>query len=173
MACNKWEETGLLYCSYELSEQDAKKYEAHLTECPECNAVYAQYTGDKKSFFTCDILGEYPSKLVDEEIIRVCTAKKQYTSVGFFSGVVRKTVYSVSFFILGFAVVGYFMMNVEDAKNQKSQYTLQPSSIPASQVLAQQDSNAAVKDSVKDSAVYFSRNRGNLQANGVYPVDLK
>jgi len=172
MACNKWEETGLLYCSSELSEQDVKLYEAHLGECPECKDEFTQYKTERSLYFTSAILEECPSEKVDNEIKRVCAAKKQYTGIGFFPGFLKKSIFSVSFFILGFAVVGYFIFNIQNANNQN---VAVKQSKPAVEVktLAQKDSAASLKDSLKDSAVYFSKNRGNLQVNGVFPVDLK
>lgn len=172
MACSKWEEIGLLYCSRELSEQEAKLYEVHLENCSECSLEFDQYQNDKKTFFTPEILGEITSKEIDEEIIRVCTAKKQYTSIGIFPALVKKTIFSVSFFLLGFAVVGYFVFNIENAKNQKQILASDSSSI-ATPALAERESNLVSKDSIKDSAVYFSRTRGNLDTRGVFPVDLK
>ncbi|NLD94279.1 MAG: hypothetical protein GX639_16605 [Fibrobacter sp.] len=171
MACNKWEETGLLYCSSELSEQDATLYEEHLGQCAECKSEFDLYLSEKSSFFTTDILSETPSEKVDTELKRLFTAKKQYTSTGVFSGFVRKTVYSVSFFLLGLAVVGYFTFNIQTAKNQDFAQKAQP--VSEVKTLAQIDSASAMKDSLIDSAVYFSKNRGNLETNGVYPVDLK
>jgi len=174
MACNKWEEIGLLYCSRELNTEDDKLFEHHLEECSECKCEYEQYTNEKKTVFTLSILGETPPKHIDDEIVRVCsTAKKQYTGVGFFSGFVKKTVYSMSFFLLGFVVVGYFIFNAQNANVKSTQYSMQPLNNASAQVLAKQESATLEKDSIKDSAVYFSRNRGNLQTNGVYPVDLK
>lgn len=172
MACSKWEEIGLLYCSRELDEQEAKLYDVHLANCSECKLEFDQYQNDKLTFFTPEILGEITSKEVDEEIIRVCTAKKQYTSIGIFPALFKKSVYSVSFFLLGFAVVGYFFYNIENANNQKKNLALDPSSVSTT-VLAEQKSTTSFKDSIKDSAVYFSRARGNLEARGVFPVDLK
>ena len=172
MECSKWEEIGLLYCSRELNEQDAKQYEVHLENCSECSLELDQYQNDKKTFFTPEILGEITSKEIDEEIIRVCTAKKQYTSIGVFPALVKKSIFSVSFFLLGFAVVGYFVFNIENAKNQTNISASDPSSI-ITPVLAERESDLAIKDSIKDSAVYFSRTRGNLDAKGVFPVDLK
>jgi hypothetical protein len=173
MACSKWEEIGLLYCSRELDEQEAKLYDVHLANCSECNLEFTQYQNDKKSFFTPEILGEITSKEVDEEIIRVCTAKKQYTSIGIFPALIKKSIYSVSFFLLGFTVVGYFVYNVENANNQKKNLALDNPSSITTPVLAEQESTSSFKDSIKDSAVYFSRTRGNLETRGVFPVDLK
>lgn len=172
MACSKWEEIGLLYCSRELDEQEAKQYDVHLANCSECNLELVQYQSDQKSFFTPEILGEITSKEVDEEIIRVCTAKKQYTSIGIFPALIKKSIFSVSFLLLGFAVVGYFFYNIENANNQKKNLALDPPSSPTT-VLAEQESTLSFKDSIKDSAVYFSRTRGNLETRGVFPVDLK
>jgi hypothetical protein len=172
MACSKWEEIGLLYCSRELDEQEAKLYDVHLANCSECKLEFDQYQYDQKSFFTPEILGEITSKEVDEEIIRVCTAKKQYTSIGIFPALIKKSIYSVSFFLLGFAVVGYFFYNIENANNQKKNFALDRSSINTT-ALAEKESTASFKDSIKDSAVYFSRTRGNLETRGVFPVDLK
>ncbi len=172
MACSKWEEIGLLYCSCELDKQEVTQYEAHLKDCSECNSEFHQYQKEKSSLFTSEILGENTSREIDDEIIRVCTAKKQYTSIGTFPSIVKKSVFSASFFLLGFVVVGYFTFNIKNANIQKQRFA---SEAPAfnSPALAQKESTATKLDSIQDSAVYFSRTRGNLGTNGVYPVDLK
>jgi hypothetical protein len=176
MACDKWEEIGLLYCSNELDQQDAKLYDTHLNACTECKSEFDEYQKER-SFFTSEFLGETPSKKVDDEIFRVCTAKKQFTSIGIFPSLLKKSSFSVSFFLLGFIVVGYFVFNMENANRQKHNLALDPLKHD-SLVLAQQENTSSTsktisKDSIKDSAVYFSRTRGNLNTNGVYPVDLK
>jgi len=171
MACNKWEEAGLLYCSSELSEQDTKSYEEHLGQCSECKGEFDAYMFEKSSFFTTDILSETTSEKVDTELKRLFAVKKQYTSTGIFSGFFKKTVYSMSFFLIGLAVVGYFVFNIQTANNQSVAQKEQP--VSDITTLAQKDSVSALKDSLNDSAVFFSKNRGNLETNGVYPVDLK
>lgn len=174
MDCNKWEDAGLLYCSDELGEIDKKAFEQHLNECPVCNEEFKCYTKEKEAYYTASILGESPRDEIDAEIIRVCSAKKQYTRVNLFSGLVKKTVYSMSFFLLGFAVVGYFIYNAETANTNSALYSMQPSKNAAdASVLAKEIPATSEKDSTKDSAVYFSKNRGNLETNGVFPVDLK
>ncbi len=171
MACSKWEEIGLLYCSRELEEQEAAQFKFHLENCSECKSEFDQYQKEKESFFTSDILGEITSKEIDKEILRVCNAKKQYTSIGIFPSLIKKSLFSVSFFLLGFVVVGYFVFNIDNANNQKNNFALEPSNT-SSPVLAQETTKVQ-KDSIKDSAIYYSKTRGNLGTKGVYPVDLK
>lgn len=173
MACSKWEELGLLYCSRELNEQDTKLFEEHMTECVECRTENDDYQREKSLFYTTEILGEEPSAKVDAEIKRVCTAKKQYTNVHLFSTVMKKSGVSISLFLLGFLVIGYFAFNIENARNQKQ--NMANSNPPAISAPKESTSVASTSDSMannaKDSASYYSR--GNLDTKGVYPVDLK
>lgn len=183
MGCNKWEEVGLLFSSGELEEPRAKEYEAHLRECEECKIELETYQKEKNDLFTIDMLGEEPSRKVSDEILRVCSsARKQVTHVGFFPLFFKKTLYSVTFFVMGFVVVGYFAINMENAERKKHAVSLegkiadsstfvQPATANVNSIAQKTDS--AKSDSLVDSALYYSKTRGNLNTKGVYTVDLK
>jgi hypothetical protein len=177
MACDKWEEIGLLYCSSELDQQDAKSFETHLYSCTECKTEFDEYQKERTTFFTSEILGETTSRKIDDEILRVCTAQKQFTSIGIFPSLVKKSILSVSFLIMGFVVAGYFVFNIENANRQKHGFAMDPTKHDSLAFVqkgnASTEASISSKDSSKDSAVYFSRTRGNLNTNGVFPVDLK
>ncbi|NLG17768.1 MAG: hypothetical protein GX556_10595 [Fibrobacter sp.] len=179
MGCSKWEDLGLLYSSNELDEQEAKSFKDHMGNCEECRCEYETYRKEQSSFFTPEILGEMPSEKIDAEIKRVCSnPKKQYTSIGLLP-VFKKTFFSVSFFVLGFIVVGYFTLNIENADKNRQSIVLEKtpdSSSPGSVETMAEGLNVADSlkfDTLNDSNLYYSKNRGNLQIKGVYPVDLK
>lgn len=179
MGCIKWEESGLLYSSSELDETEAKNFEEHLGSCEECRDEYQTYQKEKQIFFTSDILCETTSKKIDDEILRVCASgKKMYTNTGFFTPFLKKTLFSVTFFIMGFVVVSYFTINMENA-DRKKQSLAQHRSIDESAPMASssqanvKDHDSITKDSIKDSNLYYSKTRGNLGTNGVFPVGLK
>ncbi|MFW6245016.1 MAG: anti-sigma factor family protein, partial [Fibrobacterota bacterium] len=65
MACSKFEESGLLYCSDELDEHDIRRFEEHLEKCEECRLEVEAYKRESASFYTVDMLGENPSEAVD------------------------------------------------------------------------------------------------------------
>jgi hypothetical protein len=175
MACSKWEEVGLLYCSRELDQKESDDFGAHMEACPECKSELELYENEQKSFYTLDILSESPSKEVDAEILRVCTAKKQYTNGTFFSGFVKKVTYSVGLFLVCFLVVGYFTLNVQNANRHKGASTaMHPESQKnTNSTVVSNENDSILRAQQKDSAVIYSKNRGNLETKGVIPVDLK
>jgi predicted anti-sigma-YlaC factor YlaD len=180
MGCTKWEESGLLYCSSELDEAETKNFEEHLGTCEECRDEYETYQKEKQMFFTADILSETPSKKVDDEILRVCASgQKVYTNTGFFTPFLKKTLFSVTFFIMGFVVVSYFTINMENADRKKQSLALERTALDSStmasstQVTSGAVNDSSKKDSANDSNLYYSKTRGNLGTNGVFPVDLK
>ena len=180
MACSKWEETGLLYSSSELNELEAKQYEEHLDFCPACKQEYETYQRERNLLFTEEVLGEAPSRKTDEEILRVCSsASKQYTHTGFLPLFLKRTVFSVTFFVVGFVVVGYFAMNMENHSGHKklaSEEVIDHSpldhSVAGATALPQEADSVRV-DSISDTNLYYSKTRGNLDMKGVFPVDLK
>ncbi|MDG5815119.1 hypothetical protein QA601_08520 [Chitinispirillales bacterium ANBcel5] len=185
MVCSKWECSGLLYSSGELNEQETKEYEAHLEGCQECRDELATYRKEQKMFYTLDTLGESPSQAVSEEILRVCSsAKKQYTNVGFFPVFMKKAAVSMLLLMIGFATVGYIKLNhdqaqamraqlVGDEETKDSNAVTQSAESATSVVFSENDSGALFDSLNKDTNVNFSRTRGDLNTQGVVPVDLK
>ncbi|HEX2956173.1 MAG TPA: zf-HC2 domain-containing protein [Chitinispirillaceae bacterium] len=180
MACNDWEELSLLYSSGELDDSKKVQFESHIAQCESCKQFLEQYQKDRESLFSIQMLGVSTSETIDKEIKRVCeNGKKQYTSTGFFSVFAKKTIISTSFFLIGFVVVGYFMLNVQQAKvsNNTVNQTIGPSnpssnsSINVAEIL-KADSVDSSSDVSKDSNRSFAKNRGNLEASGVVPVEL-
>ena len=179
MACSKWEEAGLLYTSNELDELETKSFEAHLNLCGECKKEYNSYQKERSTYFTAEFLGESPSQKTDAEILRVCSsARPKHFTSSFFPLFLKKTAYSVTFFVLGFIVVGYFTMVIENPGRNNKKIALekrldslsQPSSMIADGI--DQNNDSLQFDSLNDTNNYFSKSRGNLEVNGVYPVDL-
>jgi hypothetical protein len=182
MACNDWEESALLYSSGELDENQKVQFESHVAQCGSCKEFLEQYQKDQESLFSIQMLGATPSEKVDQEIKRVCeSSKKQYTNVGFFSVFAKNSIISVSFFLIGFVVVGYLMFNVQQTKVAKAKtiQTINPSNSPSNSAInvaeilkANPDSTDSVASTPSDSNRSFSKNRGHLDATGVVPVDL-
>lgn len=182
MACNDWEETALLYSSGELDEDQEVEFKSHIAQCESCKAFYERYQKDRESLFSIVTLGVAPSEKVDNEIKRVCeSSKKQYTNITFFPAFAKKSIISVSFFLIGFVVIGYLMINVQHSKVVKAKAIQinDPSGSGSSQMAnvaevlrANPDSSDSTNSSPLDSNRSFSKNRGNLDATGVVPVDL-
>jgi anti-sigma factor RsiW len=109
MECNKWEETGLLYVSGELSAPEASEYEKHLSICQACHSEHSQYASDKKQFFTADFLSEPTPEHLDRKIIGLCARPMFPTGIGLFSMTwVKRAVFSALVFSLGLGAGGYF-----------------------------------------------------------------
>ena len=181
--CSKWEETGLLYSSGELGELETREYEAHLKMCEECSEELNTYKFEKTSFFTPEILGESPSQAVDKELIRVCSsAKKQFAKVSVFPIFMKKAAVSMLLLVIGFATVGYIKLNSEQARAMQAQL-LEREGVSGSTAEQQNSQTPSVALSENDSMLYdslsrdsntnFSKTRGNLNTQGVVPVDLK
>lgn len=52
MACNRWENEGLLLTSGELSATESKTFEEHMGVCAECHQEFHSYQEMKSQFFT-------------------------------------------------------------------------------------------------------------------------
>ncbi|HLV32718.1 MAG TPA: hypothetical protein VKY57_14200, partial [Chitinispirillaceae bacterium] len=88
----------------------------------------------------------------------------------------KKTIYSLTFFVVGFVVVGYFAMNTEQSKQSNLNVVLENELFDSTNNSQKQNDNTAIKndfDSLNDTNRFFSKNRGDLDQNGVIPVDLK
>jgi len=175
MACSKWEEIGLLYCSNELDAKDAGEFEEHLKSCDECRQEKEAYIHEREMFFTADILGEVPSTAIDDEIRRVCKdGKKRYTSVGFFPMIFKKGVFSATFFALGFVVVSYFVYNAQKTGSAGSavsgiEVKKTDSLLPESPEKVAAAARSTPSDSNSDSVI-FPKTQGTLDMKGVVPV---
>lgn len=178
MACSMWEEVGLLYSSDELNEQDKKSFAEHMQKCSECSSEYEWYLRSRKEFFNDSILCDAPSASCDAEIMRVCgDGRKKYTGFSAIPVFFKKSVVSMVLFIATFTIAGYFAFQMDTSKESQmaNENTMQP---PAQQQgsLAENktaDSEDSLKDSLDNSKVNFSKTRGNLNANGVVPVNDK
>ncbi|MDD5674932.1 MAG: hypothetical protein PHC61_12250 [Chitinivibrionales bacterium] len=117
MECTKWEESGLLCTSGELSGQSAVAFKNHCAECSYCREQLDVYKSDKSRFFTVDILGAKPSARVDQAVAMAAAAPARITATnwGLF-GFVRKSVVPIMLFVLGFGAGAYFVLNVQNAK---------------------------------------------------------
>ncbi len=174
MACSEWDVTGLLYSSKELDVDQKKLFEEHLGVCSECKEQMELYEEERTCFFNLANLQELPSKKVDEEILRVCSnPTKQFTSLGVLPSFLKKTAFSITFFIVGFAVVGYFAMNLPNSAKNKVAIEKNELTQPLQAVVKTTDQDSLISDSANDTGLYFSKTRGSLGSKGVVPVDLK
>ncbi len=176
MECNKWEEMGLLYSSGELNDLEQKSYSEHLEKCLECRGQMAEYR-KMQPFFSFDILGEIPSAACDTEILRVCSdARKKVLGINSISLFFKKSVISVSLFIVGFITVGSIVMVVEQ---KNSGITTVRTTIDSAETQSAATTfekgvtDSLSKDTSENREVNFAKTRGNLDLKGVYPVDLQ
>jgi hypothetical protein len=176
-----WDDMGLLYNSGELSEKERQSFSEHLKQCSECSHEVEQYQREKEQFFTIDILGDLPSAACDAEILRVCSdGRKKTTGFNIVSLFIKKSVISMTLLIFGFIAVSSLVVLMESRNNGTT--TAISSEATSEQKVASNDSEA-VQNEVKDdsvsadssqkSKVNFANTRGNLDAHGVYPVDLQ
>ena len=180
MACNKWEEMGLLFSSGELSEEERRDFETHMLECSECTAERETYNRERKQFFSIDILGEDPSASCGAEILRVCSqGRKRLTAIQLFPLLLRKSAVSLALFLVGFTVVGYLTVRMDFSNESKSASNTIVNgekgalhSVLAADEAANKPLDSAV-DSSRRNSINFANQRGNLNLKGVYPVDLQ
>jgi len=178
MACNLWEEMGLLYSSDELNEQEGETFTAHIRHCSECAHELETYQHERQKLFSIDVLGEAPSAACDAEILRVCSnGRRQPTNLSIISLFIKKSAIGLALFLMGFTIVGYlvFRADVSDRQktvigNQKEVETTAPPATPVTEAaLSKQQDTLA--DSAQHDSVNFANRRGNLDINGAHPVD--
>ena len=181
MACNFWDEMGLLYSSDELSEQEKQTFIAHLQQCPECSHELDLYKREKEAFFINDILGETPSPACDAEILRVCSdGRKKVFGLNMLTLFIRKSVVSAALLVFGFITVSSVIV-LMDNRSQKDATTVTTRSEDDLKMVSgntetfssEQDvADTAEVDSSQKSKLNYAKTRGNLNTNGVVPVDL-
>jgi len=188
MACNKFEESGLLYVSDELDEHEIRQYEAHLEVCEECRYETQQYGKERLAFYSAQILGESPSVSVDKEIMRVFAAssKKKYTSAYlplFLKKHAAAPVYLLMIMLAIGGYVQYHSMNAESMRAKLMTETALPASVAGagasvseqgvsgvSAIAFGETDSSALFNSMGDSGAAFSQTRGNLNMEGVVTV---
>lgn len=179
MACNKFEESGLLYVSGELDEHEIRQFEAHLEVCSECRYETKEYKKEQAVFYNAKNLEETPSESVDKEIIRVCSvSKKRYTSLFLPLFLKKRTAAPLYILMIMVAIGGYVQyhsMNAQKMSVQLLSETAAPAAASASAPVTEQDVSAIAlseTDSAAlfDSAAAFSKTRGNLDMEGVVTV---
>ena len=179
MECNKFEKTGLLYVSGELSPAEAREYETHVAACEECRRETEAYREERAKLYTADILSDRPGPEVDAEIIRMCsTAKKPPITFGPMLFLKKYAPIPVFLMLVMVAVGGYFRYHSMVASNLVSKYGVEavPSSSPTDsnsipstindEKLALSDSN----NTILDTNAPFSKTRGNMNLEGVVTV---
>jgi anti-sigma factor RsiW len=181
MECCKWEELGLLYSANELDGNNTRDFEEHLKECEECRKELYYYREEKKRFYTQTVLGDAPSANVDAEILRVCSnLRKKATTFTLMPSFLRKAIVPVALFAVAFISIGYVMLNMENARqlkaaslNGNTRVATQQSSVAALPSAAVNIGRDSATDSARTPKMNYANSRGNLEGQGVIPVDLK
>jgi hypothetical protein len=180
MECSKWEEYGLLFVSEELDSGERQSFEKHLAECSVCAGEEKAYRLEKDRFFTQEILCATPSAACDAEILRVCSdGRRKVTGFASMPLFIRRGVVSFMLFAIGFIGVGYITLKTSVGKRDAAEPVAASEASPASDQIAGTSltpgNNVAdsSSDSSSENGVNFSKTRGNLDLNGVYPVDLQ
>jgi len=182
MTCNHWEEKGLLYTAGELESGEQRAYDEHLAGCDYCQNELQLYQKEKKAFFMPAMFEDEPSSHVDKEIIRVCSQpiKPAVTAI-VFPSLIKNVIFALLILVVGFGGGTYFAglkitTDIKKAEKASSENEKIASELnqaqTASQVASSQNlTDDSLSDSLKtDSTRIFKR--GNLNAQGVVPVDL-
>jgi hypothetical protein len=179
MVCNKFEESGLLYVSGELSIAEARGYESHVASCEECRRETEAYLKERATFYTADILSERPSPAVDAEILRVGSNKSLTPTAFAPMFFLRKYAPIPVFLMLAMvAVGGYIKYHDIAATKLRTSYGGETAvaSMPSENMDVPADMEGeelARSDSGKtdaDTGVPFSKTMGNLKMEGVVTV---
>lgn len=180
MECNKWEEYGLLFTSGELDGRERQSFERHLSECSSCTQEEKLYLMEKERFYTPEILADAPSAACDAEIVRVCSdGRRKVTNMNTMPVFIKRTVLSVALFAIGFIGVGYVTLKSNNGIRKSvaaptvSESTVVDQAVTEPTVTAGAGPVDSAADSSAGSGMNFSKTRGNLDLNGVYPVDLQ
>jgi anti-sigma factor RsiW len=179
MACNRFEESGLLYVSGELDEHEIRQFEAHLEVCSECRYETEEYKKERASFYNPTNFEEVPSESADKEIIRVCSvSKKRYTSAFLPLFLKKRTAAPLYIIMIMVAIGGYVQYHSINAQKMSAQL-LSETAVPAAaseSAVTEYDisaiaSNVTDSAALFDSAAAFSKTRGNFDMEGVVTVN--
>ncbi|MBN1980106.1 MAG: hypothetical protein JW795_01135 [Chitinivibrionales bacterium] len=189
MECNKWNESGLLFCSGELNKDEMDAFAGHIESCSICQSEIQMYRSEQQKFFSAALLEDEPSEAIDAEIIRVCSQRvKPSVHTALFSTYLKRATVPLLLLLVGFAGGIYFISLKSDISTVQNQGSFpqtvtphQKHSIPSAtpvvaSAAAATDSNIHQNDSTvenQDSGKATIQRRGNLSDHGVYPVDLK
>ncbi len=180
MACSIWEEMGLLYSSGELNVQERQTFLEHVRGCTECTQELDMYQREREHLFSIDVLGEMPSAACDAEILRVCSdGRKRITSLNTLPLFFKKAAISLTLLLIGFIGISYITIRMDSSDQQKTAAGIvkevQKNSLPPTETTEAAVTNRSdsITDSAKQKSVNFANTRGNLDLNGVYPVDLQ
>jgi len=188
MACNKFEEAGLLYISGELTPEEAKAYDAHVAACDECREELRLYSRERRERYQPSMFAENTPEGVDREILRLCAQRKTVPAgIGIFWMVTRKALAPVFFLALGLGGGVYIAYNIQTRNGNPAEYaspapqpgtagelrnTTADNSAPVQTALADSmNSRNDTKDSIDTPKAAVRRGNGTME--GIVPVDLK
>jgi len=186
MACDRWEQSGLLYASGELSTEDSRQFGRHLESCAECRAEHETYVRERARLYGVEVLGEATSPVLDRTILEACgNARKPVVGFRIFALLAAKPVMAGLFLMLGLSAGTYVAYNVDNAHRLARQTQTPTPATPAIQTpdqtpqppaLARSEVKPAVRDSLDaDSAADstpFPASRSKIASGGVVTVDL-
>jgi anti-sigma factor RsiW len=185
MECSKWQETGLLYTSGELTPDEMSLYKEHIAACEGCAGELRQYTEQRKRFFSAELLGEISPQFVDETILTFASrsnasgrpAPVTPTSLGIFSLIFKRQSVGMLVLLLGIIAGFGIMVNYQKQSGSTPVATFKApaagSVLPAPVTAQAMQPGTMQKDSADTSnKVPFSKRVGNISHQGVIPVDL-
>lgn len=189
MECNKWEETGLLFVSKELDEEQQVQFKSHLSTCAFCSNELSLYSLEKARFFSPDILSVPTTPELDIKIIRRCTAVLPTRSGIMGTLWIKRIVFSALVFAFGAGAGGYFTFAYYHAKSDaaiaaaKTKSMAAPiASSAASSVAAVPSPSSLSLDTSKPESITAARakngrfpsvNNAAGASRGMITVDLK
>jgi hypothetical protein len=185
MACNKWEETGMLYISGELDDSQLVQFKNHLSTCSFCSSELSQYSLEKSRFFSPDMLCVPTTPDLDRKIIALCTAVRP-TQVGIFGTMwIKRIVFSALVFAFGAGAGGYFTFAYYHAQSDaavaaakvKSMTAPVASSMAASSAAPQSASQLSLDTSKSGQIPTLLKKNGHapasVESHGIITVDVK
>ena len=169
MACERFEQEGLLFVSNELEPAPRREYEAHVEACKDCRAEIESYGAIQAATGYGKFLEADTSARIDASILSRCAKPVHATSFAFFSSpLVRKFALPAFFLAFGFAGGAYFagMFSTSSTVSSSSKTPVVQQTQVATNVVEKPNAQKP-----KDTATE-KRHLGNLGGEGVVRVNL-
>jgi hypothetical protein len=165
MECKRWETDGLLFTSGELGDQKVLSYNEHLKDCDYCRSELAFYSEGRDSFFKPEMFELQPSKKSDIALQHIGTMAPKVVASPLvsFNRFFRKGATVALLLLIGVSAPVYFTMVKNDSVNNHVA-TIEKNVIS--------NSVDSLNDSTKIDSIKEFNTPGNLEMNGVVPVEL-
>ena len=177
MGCERFETEGLLYTSGELETGAAQEYAAHVVDCTDCRDELASAASlhdmvDGGRAFEVDT-----PPAMDAIILKLCSCpvRPAVGSLFGFGTAVRRFALPVLFLAVGFGGGAYLSVVAMSGAASSAQLAKVPVVREQEMIAAPASAPAAVAsaDSLsRDSLVRINRPLGNINTEGVVPVNL-